>query len=137
MEELQTLLTKDGEPLRPDQRLDGGSYDVSIGAEIPFILRNPNPDWTCDISDVDTVNTNSSFHSPDFILPLESVEVKIKIKPVEEDFDNFDFMKQDIPDVHDFLQGNIVWKRYEITSEFLESVRKNQSHMKRMEKNLE
>ena len=136
IEDLQVLQSKGSKPLRSDQFFDAGSYDVMIGAKVPFFIFNPNTDWTADISDFNTANTNSFFSGPELILPGQTVECSVTTKPVTELLDNFDFLKpgSDIPPVHDKVEGRIVWKRHEITSETLEAIRKNQTHLKRLEK---
>ena len=57
-----------------------------------------------------------------------------ELKKAKESLDNFDFLKNDPPPIMDSLGGNLVWKRYEITKEVLDSMRKNQKHMKKLGK---
>ena len=135
IQDLQVLQSKDGKPLTFDQVFDAGSYDVEIGAKVPFFIRNPNTDWTADISDINTANTNSFFSGPELIMPLETVECSVTTKPVTALLDDLDFLKSgsDVPPVHDRVAGRIVWKRYEITPETLEAVRKNKTQLKRLE----
>ena len=135
IQNLQVLQSKDGKPLTSDQVFDAGSYDVEIGAKVPFFIKNVNTDWIADISDFNTANTNSFFSGPELIMPLETVECSVTTKPVTELLDDFDFLKSgsDVPPVHDRVAGRIVWKRYEITPETLEAVRKNKTQLKRLE----
>jgi len=107
---LQILLTKDGEALKPGADFDGGDFDVSLGHEMIFYLKNANLTLSCDISDFHTVNKNSSFVGPDLIKPQETVECKIIIEPntdLPNDFDDFDFPGE----VNDKLEGKLVWEK--------------------------
>ncbi|MCH8915988.1 MAG: hypothetical protein IIA82_09125 [Thaumarchaeota archaeon] len=131
---LQVLVAKDGKSLSSDEVLDGGFFDSALGYTRSLFLRNATPDWICDITGLDTVNTGSSLYGPELIMPLQTAELKVHVKPVTESIDNFDFLKHDPTPIRDSIAGDLVWKRYEITSQVLDSMRKNQIHMKKLGK---
>jgi len=117
---LEIHLSEDGEPSEQilTENLNMGVYDVALGTEFEFFIRNPNHNLFCDISELNTVNLNSSFHAPDEILPLETVRCTIKIKAGDDlNLDNFDLLKEDNINTHDELKGEIVWKDINVIRE--------------------
>jgi len=113
---LQLLLTENGEAIKPGDDFDGGDFDVSLGHEMIFYLKNPNLTLSCNISDFHTVNKNSSFVGPDLIMPSTTVECKVIIKPnteLPDDFDDFDFPGE----VNDKLEGKIVWEKVGVSKQ--------------------
>ena len=61
--------------------LEMGEYDIVIGKEFEFFIRNPNHNLVADISEFKTVKPNTFFYSSsDKIYPLQTVKCKIKIQ---------------------------------------------------------
>jgi len=131
---LEVLQSRDGKSLGSDEYFDIGSYDVSVGAETSIFLRNPYSTWVAHIEDLDTVNTNSELFGPELIMPLQTVECKVVIKPVNENLEALDLVGDSLTPVIDTIGGDVVWKRYEITPSLLGSIQKNKSHMKKLGK---
>jgi len=70
--------------------MDMGQYDVSVGKEFEFYIRNPLHNTRLDISDLhlDVSNPDISFNVKDEIMPFETVKATIKIAKKElEEFD--------------------------------------------------
>ena len=115
IESLEILYSKDGKPLKSEEVLDFGQYDVALGMEKKFYMRNPNKALVADISSLNTSNPNSAFYGPELIKPLETVECTISIhansKPM---LDNFDFLKEDSGLDHDIMEGTIRWSHYKV-----------------------
>ena len=99
-------------PLREDQPLDLGQYDVVNGAELVFGLRNENvtPAIIADISLLNTESGNSSFQGPDEVQPGETVTCTIRIQP-DDKVTLESFNMPEIPSSSDILKGKIRWKR--------------------------
>lgn len=131
---LEVLQSRDGKSLGTDEYFDIGSYDVAVGAETSIFLRNPYSTWVAHIEDLDTVNTNSELFGPELIMPLQTVECKVVIKPVNENLEALDLVGDSLTPVIDTIGGDVVWKRYEITPALLGSIQKNKTHMKKLGK---
>ena len=127
IQKLELYYNEDGDPGQRKlvgDKLEFSEYDVSLGKEFDFFIRNPNHNIICDISELHTENPNSSFHGPDKILPLETVKCKIKIKAIDSmNTDNFDLSNEfeaidysralrelQGTHTHDKLEGKIMWK---------------------------
>ena len=135
---LEMYYSVDGKPGRQkldSETLEMGEYDISLGKEFEFFIRNPNHNLIADISKFDTVKPNTFFYSSsDNILPLETVKCKIKIKANE-------YLKKKIQEVdlsveeevllfcksvqatkednnkQDKLEGRITWKEITFVTE--------------------
>lgn len=117
IKQLETLLEKEGEPLKEDAIIDFGEYDVSIGAEMTFYMRNPNENIWADLKDLRTAKNNFQIYGPDFLVPGETGEFKLSIPPRQTFEVNFDSPNlEDIPDLPlpgDRIIGKVKWKRIE------------------------
>ncbi len=99
-------------PLRDDQPLDLGSFDVENGASLTFALRNENitPALIADITKLHTDANNSSFHGPKEVQPGETVQCSIKI--LSDDTITLEsFNADELPSSSDRLTGKVKWKR--------------------------
>ena len=115
MGNLEFLRSEHGKPvpLKSDEWLDFGEYDVAIGAELEFFIKNPNNALVANVSNLKTTGRNCSFDVPAEIQPEETVKCKIKILPIEIDsLDDFNFASSsDIPANPIELSGHIDWRR--------------------------
>ena len=135
-ESLEMYYSEDGEPGRQklgSDVLDMAEYDIAVGKEFEFFIRNPFHNLIADISEFDTVKPNSSFHGPDQVYPLETVKCKITIQANE-------FLKKKVHELdlskeeevllfcksvqaieednkQDKLEGRITWKEITVTME--------------------
>ena len=114
---LQILYSKNGEPLRDDQDSLLGEFDTSLGTEIHFYLKHDNTDLICNVSQLKTVNRNSTFIGPSsgFVNPGKTEKVTIRIHPNSKiNMENFATGKPTLnsfPKSTDKLEGEIRWER--------------------------
>jgi len=115
MGNIEYLRSVDGKPvpLKADEWLDFGEYDVAIGAELEFFVKNPNNNVIANISELKTTGHNCVLDMPAEIQPEETVKCSIKILPTEIDsLEDFNFASSsDIPSNPIELSGCISWRR--------------------------
>lgn len=136
---LEVLQSPHEKKLDANEYFDVGEYDVELGTEVLMYLRNPYKSWVAYIEDLDTVNNNSELYGPQLILPEQTVKLKVVVKPDRRELSLTEltkFMDEDekAPPVVDTVQGDVIWKRYEVTPQFLDSMQKNKTHMKKLGK---
>ena len=109
---LKIFYTKDGKDIG-DSDVLLGEYDVDVGKEVTLYLTNRNETLSANITNLHTINSNSTFYGPpsNIINPGETVPVLIRIKPLKTDtLDDFGKDSKDFPSDHDRIEGKI---RYE------------------------
>ena len=115
MGSLEFLRSEHGKPvpLKSDEWLDFGEYDVAIGAELEFFIKNPNNNLVANVSNLKTTGRNCVLDMPAEIQPEETVKCSVKIIPIEIDsLDDFNFASAvDIPSNPIELSGHIDWRR--------------------------
>lgn len=115
MGNIEYLRSVDGKPvpLKSNEWLDFGEYDVAIGAELEFFVKNPNNNVIANISELKTTGHNCVLDMPAEIQPEETVKCSIKILPIEFDsLDDFNFASSiDMPANPIELSGRISWRR--------------------------
>ena len=115
MGNLEFLRSEHGKPvpLKSDESLDFGEYDVTFGAELEFFIKNPNNNLVANVSHLKAIGRNCSIDVPAEIQPNETVKCKIKIIPIDIDtLDNFNNASlADIPPNPIELSGHIDWRR--------------------------
>ena len=115
MGNLEFLRSVDGkpEPLKSDEWLDFGEYDIAIGSELDFYIKNPNNNLVANVSDLKTTGRNCVLDIPAEIQPEETVKCSIKIMPVGlATLDGFNYASEDdIPANPIELSGHIDWRR--------------------------
>ena len=115
MGNIEYLRSVDGKPvpLKPDEWLDFGEYDVAFGAEFEFFVKNPNNNLIANISNLKTTGRNCVLDMPAEVQPEETVKCSIKILPIESgSLDDFNFASEaDMPANPIELSGHISWRR--------------------------
>ena len=115
MGNLEFLRSVDGkpEPLKPDEWLDFGEYDVAIGAKLEFFIKNPNDNLMANVFDLKATGRNCILDIPKTIQPNETVKCSAKIIPIKIDsLDDFNYASgADIPPNPIELSGYITWRR--------------------------
>lgn len=115
MGSLEFLRSVDGKPvpLKSDETLDFGEYDVVFGAELEFFIKNPNNNLVANVSNLKATGHNCAFDVPSEIQPEETVKCSVKILPIEIDtLDNFNNASEaDIPVNPLEFTGHISWRR--------------------------
>ena len=84
--------------------LDAGAFDVALGHEEKLSLRNPNEKLWCDISQLDTVLSDTSLEKPVFIAPLATVEIIYKIAAIDNPDENYPRVAH-----KDRIEGKVTW----------------------------
>jgi len=115
MGNLEFLRSVDGkpEPLKSDEWLDFGEYDIAIGSELDFYIKNPNNNLVANVSNLKTTGRNCVLDMPAEVQPEETVKCSIKILPIESSsLDDFNFTSAaDMPANPIELSGHISWRR--------------------------
>lgn len=117
MTDLQILYSPNGEPLRTDQDLLLGEWDISLGTEVTFYLKNISEDLIANVTQLKTVNDNSFFNAPPsgFVNPGKTEKVSITIRPHSRiNMENIATGKPKLdsfPKDTDKIEGTIRWER--------------------------
>ena len=107
MKTLQIKLTKYGEILQ-GKAVDFGEWDISVGAEKSFFIKNPNKYAKADLTHLRNKDSRVSINLPDEILPGETMEAILTIEA--QTFENDDDEEVYFTNVLDQLAGKIIWK---------------------------
>ena len=108
MKDLEVLLNRSGDVLR-GSAIDLGDWDVAIGFDKSFYLRNPNQHAKADLRQLKNGDNRVTLKMPDEIPPLDTVRVDVTVPP--QHFDSEAEETQFFQDVLDTLTGKIVWRK--------------------------
>ena len=109
---LQVSYKEDSMALSIDEPLLMASYDIDKGLLFKFYMKNLNANLRADISKLKSVNENSTFVGPEFIGPNESIQVLIRISPIDniEKLGVEPLKSPQFPSDHDRLEGTVRWE---------------------------
>ena len=105
MKELTASLTRDGVS---SKALDFGDWDISVGMDKTFFLKNPNSYAKADTTGIKNADKRLNIEMPDEIGPGKTVAVRVRIgavafdDPIEEEL----YFK----DILDKISGRVVWR---------------------------
>ena len=108
-------------PIDPGDDFNLGEYDVSIGKEIDFFIRNPSAHLVADISGLGTGDNKTSFNGPTEIQPLQYAECTFKINKTPEDKIDESQIGQE---ANFKLSGKIIWSKYVKEERYVTSTKK-------------
>ncbi len=108
MKDLEVLLERTGHVLK-GSAIDLGDWDVAVGFDKSFYLRNPNQHAKADLRQLKNSDTRVDLKMPDEILPLDTVRVDVTVQP--QIFDSEAEETQFFQDVLSTLTGKIVWRK--------------------------
>jgi len=77
------MYKQDGKSIELDTDILMGEYDIDKGLLFKFHMKNLNDNLRADISKLKSANDNSTFVGPEFIEPNESIQVLIRISPID------------------------------------------------------
>jgi len=82
---LELYEDKKGQIGKRVDKLKLGFFDVMMGMDRKFWIRNPIHNLIVDISNLHTTNPDSYLSAPSHIMPFETVRCSIRIKPMTQE----------------------------------------------------
>lgn len=107
MKPLQIKHTKYGEILQ-GKSMDFGEWDISVGAEKSFFIKNPNKYAKADLSGLKNRDSRVSINLPDYIMPEETAEATFTIEA--QVFESEEDEERYFTNVLDQLIGTVKWR---------------------------
>lgn len=92
---------------RLSEEIDFGEWDIALGAEFSFYIKNPNDLLKAKFGEMKNSDPRSIVELPDEIKPDEVKQAKIKILPISLDSGIAD--AELFADIYDQINGSIKW----------------------------